>query len=218
MRILIIGCGRLGAGLAKLLLLRGHSVTVIDKNPQAFERLGAGFKGKTIQGLAFDREVLLAAGIERADALAAVTDSDEANVVTARIARQFFRVPKVVAGLYEPARAEVYQRLGLQVIAPITWGVNRIADLLLQSEVNQMGTLGSADVDLVAVRVPHLLVGRPVRELTVQGEILVATITRGGRGFIPTLGTVFQENDELHLAVLASSAGLLKRLLSQAGE
>ncbi len=218
MRILIIGCGRLGAGLARLLVLRGHTVTVVDKNPEAFERLGKEFKGKTVTGVGFDRDVLLKAGIERTDGLAAVTDKDEVNVVTARVARQFFRVPKVVAGLYEPARAEVYQRLGLQVIAPITWGVNRIADLLLQSEVNQVGTLGSADVKLVVTHVPHLLVGRPVRELTVQGEISVVAIARGGRSFLPTLGTVFRENDELHLAVLATSSGLLERLLSQAGE
>ena len=201
-----------------MLVLRGHTVSVVDKNPAAFERLGPEFKGKTVVGVALDREVLLKAGIERADGLAAVTDSDEANVVTARIARQFFRVPKVVAGLYEPARAEVYQRLGLQTVAPVTWGVSRFTELLLQSEVNQIGTLGAADVELVSVRVPHLLVGRPVRELSVMGEITVVTITRGGRSFLPTLGTIFQENDELHVAVLATSAGLLRRLLSQAGE
>ena len=213
MRILIIGCGRVGAGLAKTLLGRGHSVTVVDKDPLAFEKLGDKFKGQTIVGIGFDRDVLLKAGIERVDGVAAVTSSDEANVVASRIARDIFRVPRVVARLYDVRQAEIYKRLGIQTIAPTGWGINRIADLLLYSPLEIVFTLGSGEVELVEAEVPSLLVGRTVRDLTVAGEIHVVSITHDNKTFLPTPGTFFRENDLLHLAVLATSTNRLKELL-----
>ncbi len=122
MRIIIIGCGRMGAGLARTLTLRGLTVTVVDSDQAAFERLGPAFSGQTIAGVGFDREVLLKAGIARADGLAAVTSSDDANVVAARLGRQIFRVPRVVARLYDPRKAEIYRRLGIQTISTTAWG------------------------------------------------------------------------------------------------
>ena len=213
MRILIIGCGRVGAGLAKTLLGRGHSVTIIDKDPLAFERLGGNLKAQTIAGIGFDRDVLLKAGIERVDGVAAVTSSDEANVVASRIARDIFRVPRVVARLYDVRQAEIYKRLGIQTIAPTGWGINRIADLLLYSPLEIVFTLGSGEVELVEAEVPSLLVGRTVRDLTVSGEIHVVSITHDNKTFLPTPGTFFRENDLLHLAVLATSTNRLKELL-----
>ena len=135
-------------------LSRGHSVTVVDKDPLAFEKLGDKFKGQTIVGIGFDREVLLKAGIERADGVAAVTASDEANVVASRIARDIFHVPRVVARLYDVRQAEIYKRLGLQTIAPTGWGINRIADLLLYSPLETVFSLGSGEVELVEAEVP----------------------------------------------------------------
>jgi trk system potassium uptake protein len=213
MRILIIGCGRVGVGLAKTLVNRGHSVTVVDKDPLAFEELGDRFKGQTIIGIGFDREVLLKAGIERADGVAAVTASDEANVVASRIARDIFHVPRVVARLYDDRQAEIYKRLGIQTIAPTGWGINRIADLLLYSPLETVFGLGSGEVELVLVEVPPLLVGRTVRDLTVAGEIHIVSITRDNKTFLPTLGTIFREGDSLHLAVLTTSTSRLKELL-----
>lgn len=213
MRILIIGCGRVGAGLAKTLVGGGHSVAVVDKDPLAFEQLGDKFKGQTISGIGFDREVLLKAGIERADGLAAVTSSDEANVVAARIARDIFHVPRVVARLYDIRQAEIYKRLGLQTIAPTGWGINRIADLLLYSPLEIVSSLGSGNVELVEAEVPQLLTGKTVRDLTVAGEIHVVAITRANKTFLPTLGTIFREEDLLHLAVLTTSTNRLKELL-----
>ena len=215
MKIIIIGCGRVGSGLAQALCLRRHTVTVVDRDPAAFERLGPTFKGKTVIGIGFDRDVLIKAGIERADGLAAVTASDEANVVAARLASQFFRVPRVVARLYDPRKAEIYKRLGLQTISTTTWGINRIADLLCYSEFEPVLSLGS-EVDLIAVDVPQLLVSRAVKDLVVSGEVHVVAISRGGKTFLPTLGTVFQEGDLLHLAVLSASADRLKTLLGLA--
>jgi trk system potassium uptake protein TrkA len=213
MKMLIIGCGRVGAGLAKTLVGRGHSVTVVDNNPLAFEKLGDQFKGQTILGIGFDREVLLKAGIERADGVAAVTSSDEANVVASRIARDIFHVPRVVARLYDVRQAEIYKRLGIQTIAPTAWGINRIADLLLYSPLETVFSLGSGEVELMEVEVPRLLVGKTVRDLTVAGEIHVVSITRDNKTSLPTLGTIFRENDLLHLAVLTTSGNRLKELL-----
>jgi len=213
MRILIIGCGRVGSGLANTLTSRGHSVAVVDKDPLAFEKLGEKFKGQTILGIGFDREVLLDAGIERADGLAAVTASDEANVVAARIARDIFHVPRVVARLYDVRQAEIYKRLGLQTIAPTGWGIDRIADLLLYSPLETVLSIGGGNVEIVEAEVPRLLVGKTVRDLTVAGEIHVVSITRATKTFLPTQGTIFQDGDLLHLAVLTTSTNRLTELL-----
>ena len=216
MKMIVIGCGRMGAGLTRVLNLRGHTVTVVDKDAGAFQRLGPTFKGKTVLGVGFDRDVLLEAGIERADGLAAVTASDEANVVTARLAGQVFRVPRVVARLYDPAKAEIYHRLGLQTIAPVNWGINRVADLLCYSPLNTVLSLGSGQVDMVEVEVPHALVGRTVKDVNVASEIQVVAVTRAGKTLLPTLGTLFQERDILYLAVLDTSAERLKEMLGLA--
>ena len=128
MKSIIIGCGRMGAGLAQSLCQRRQSVTVVDQEAAAFERLGTGFTGQAIVGASLDREVLLQAGIEHADGLAAVTGSDDTNVVLARLARQVFRVPRVVARLHDPRHAEVYHQLGIQTITPLTWGSSASAN------------------------------------------------------------------------------------------
>ena len=213
MKVIIIGCGRLGAGLAEALSQRGFGVTVVDRDPAAFERLGGSFRGETLTGNGFDRDVLLKAGIERADGVAAVTASDEVNVVAARLARQVFRVPRVVARLYEPRKAEVYRRLGLMTISQITWGISRIVELLGYSKLETIKSLGSGEVDIVEVEVPHLLVGRTVNDLSVLGEIHVVAVTRKGKTFLPMLGTEFHEGDMVHLALLASSSERLKLIL-----
>jgi trk system potassium uptake protein TrkA len=213
MKIIVIGCGGVGVGLAQTLSQRTHQVTVVDINPDAFERLGSSFKGRTVSGIGFDRDVLMNAGIERADGLAAVTGSDETNVVTAQVARQIFHVPRVVASLSDVHKAEIYKRLGIQTIAPTGWGINRIADLLLYSPLETVFSLGSGDVELVETEIPHLLVGKTVRDLMLVGEIHIVSITRANKTFLPTLGTVFREEDLLHLAVLTTSTNRLKELL-----
>jgi trk system potassium uptake protein len=216
MRIIVIGCGRVGAGLAQTLIQRHHKVTVVDSNPEAFERLGPTFQGQIVEGIGFDREVLIQANIERADGLAAVTSSDEINVVAAQLARQVFRVPRVVARLYDPRQAEIYRHLGLQTISQVSWGVNRIADLLCYSPLDTVITLGDGRVDIVQTDVPHLLVGRSLQELSLSGEANVVAIHRGGRTFLPTSGTLFEAGDRIYLAVLATSAERLKALLGLA--
>lgn len=216
MKFVVIGCGRVGAGLARVLILQGHVVAVVDRDPSAFDRLGPWFRGQTVTGVGFDRDVLVQAGIEHADGVAAVTASDEANVVIARVASQVFHVPKVAARLYDPRKAEIYQRLGLQTVAPTTWGIHRMAELLSYTQLDTFASVGGGGVEIVNADVPPQLEGRTVKDLVVAGEIHVVAISRGARAFIPTLGTVFQEGDLLHLAVAEGSAGRLMALLGLA--
>jgi len=215
MKIIIIGCGRMGSGLARTMSLRGHAVTVVDRDPAAFGRLGPAFKGQTVVGVGFDREVLLKAGIDRADALAALTETDEANVVAARLASQVFHIPRVVARLYDLRKAEIYRRLGLRTIAPVAWGISRAADLLSHAQLEPVANLGG-DVEVVEVEVPPLLVGRTVNELVAPGEIHVVAISRGGKTFLPTLGTLFRDGDLAYIAVISASADRLSELLGLA--
>ena len=213
MKTIVVGCGRWGAGLAEALGQRGHAVTVVDRDALAFDRLGPWFRGETVVGSGTSREVLLQAGVERADGLAAVTASDETNVVIARAAGRLFRVPRVVARLYDPRKAEVYRRLGLPTVAPVGWGIHRIVEALAYSELHPAASLGSGEVEILESEVPPLLVGRTVNELTVLGEIHVTALTREGRTSLPGLGTVFRPGDVVHVAAMSASVERLKALL-----
>jgi len=213
MKFIIIGCGRMGSGLARILTSHGHTITVVDKDRAAVERLEQSFQGRKIIGNGLERGVLLEAGIERTDGLAAVTNSDEANVVVARLARLFFQVPRVVARLYDPGKVEVYQRLGVQIVAPVPWAVNRFAELLSYSELEPVLSLGNGEVEIVEIEVPPLLIGRKVSAVTVPGEVYVIALGRGGKAFLPTPETVFQRDDSVHMAVSASSIERLRAML-----
>ncbi len=218
MKLIVVGCSRTGAGLARLLSLNGHTVTVVTREANDLESLGKGFKGQTICGVEFDREVLLAAGIAKVDGLAAVTTNDEINVVTARMASQMFRVPRVVARLYDSRKAAIYQRLGIQTIDSVSWGVHRIAELLGYSALEPVLSLGGGTIDVLEVETPPLLVGRTVRDLELEfsNEVRVIAISRGNATFLPTLGAVFQTGDWIHLAVSGVAAGRLRALLGLA--
>jgi trk system potassium uptake protein TrkA len=204
----------MGAGLARTLSLRGHTITVLDKDRDAMEQLEQSFRGQTIVGTGFDRGLLLQAGIEHADGLAAVTNSDEANVVIARLARLVFQVPRVVARLVDPRKAEVYQRLGVQIVAPIAWAIHRFADLLSYSELDAILSLGGGEVELVEVEVPPLLAGHKVSAISIPGEVHVIALNRRGKAFLPSSETVFQKDDSAHIAVLATSAERLRAILA----
>lgn len=212
MNLIIIGCGRMGAGLAHMLSLRGHIITVVDRDETAFAALGPAFRGHTVVGVGFDREVLLAAGVQRADGLASVMNSDEANIVAARVARELFHVPRVVARVVDPQKAEIYQRLGIQTISTTVWGIHRIANLLSYTELDVVYDLGSA-VELVQVDLPAMLAGRTVQQLTIPGEVQVVAIKRSGQTFLPTVNASLQQGDLLYLAVQATAADQVKALL-----
>jgi len=213
MNVIVMGCGRVGEQLALLLDAEGHQVTTIDYDASALARLGPAFKGRKIKGIGFDRDTLVEAGIEEADAFAATSSSDNANIVAARIARNIFQVPRVVARLYDPRRAEIYQRLGLLTISSTTWGAERIRELLTHSDIDPVLTFGHGEVCLLSLESPPQLVGKIVKQLIVPGEINVIAITRQGQAFISLGGTEIRPGDTLHLAVLASSMERIKHLL-----
>ena len=213
MKIIIMGCGRVGGQLALLMETEGHDVTIIDSNPNTFARLGPKFRGKTIVGIGFDRNILIEAGIEKADAFAAASPSDNANVVAARIARNIFLVPRVVARLFDPDRAEVYRRLGLLTISSTMLGAERLREMLLHPELDPTMGFGGGEVSIISIETSPNLIGRIVKDISVPGEVSVASITRDGRAFIPNLGTEFKEGDFIHLIVLAESMSRFKELL-----
>jgi trk system potassium uptake protein len=213
MKVIIMGCGRVGVQLARLLVEEGHQVAVIDYDANALARLGPNFKGQKIIGVGFDRNVLIKAGIEHADAFAAASSSDNANILAARIAHNIFHVPRVVARLFDPQRAEIYRRLGMLTISSTTWGAERIRELLTSAEIDPILSFGSGEVSLVNIEVPAQLVGRMVKDLTLSSEITVVAITHQGAAFIPTLGSQFKDGDIIHVAILATALERFKNLL-----
>lgn len=215
MRIIVVGCGRVGEGLARELAMGRHAVTVIDIDASAFERLPPGFTGKTLVGVGFDRSVLLEAGIEHADAVAAVAGDDAVNAVVARLAAVRFRVPRVVARMYDPRQADLYRRLGSLTISPVEWGIRRLADLIVAGETSGVVSLGGGQVDLTQFSVPPMLDGHPYRELERPGEARVVAVTRGGRTFIPDGAAPMRRGDVAYVAT-AGGAGRVEDLVGEA--
>ena len=213
MKAIIMGCGRIGSQVSELMSDHGHDVTGIDHDSNAIGRLGPNFKGRVVQGLGFDRNVLIEAGIERADAFVSSSSSDNANIVAARIARNIFRVPRVVARLYAPLRAEIYQRLGLTTISSTNWGAERIYQMLSHTDLDVLYTFGRSEVAVVVVEAPSQLIGKNVAQLSVPGEISVVSITRSDQAFLPVQGTEFREGDLVHLSVLSSAMDRLEEML-----
>jgi trk system potassium uptake protein TrkA len=213
MKVIVMGCGRIGSQVSKLLDEQGHDVTVIDHDQNAEGRLPKTFKGRLVKGLGFDRSVLADAGIEQADAFVAASQSDNANIVAARTARNIFHVPRVVARLYDPRQAEIYERLGLTTISSTVWGAERIYQVLTHTDLDVWETFGRGEVSLVHLETPPQLVGRRVGQLNVTGELLVVSITRNNAAFIPDLGTEFREGDMIHLVVLTTSMERLEDML-----
>ena len=213
MKVTIMGCGRIGSQVSELMAGQGHDVTVIDHNSNASGRLGPSFKGRVVQGLGFDRNVLIEAGIEQADAFVSASSSDNANIVAARIARNIFHVPRVVAQLYDPLRAEVYQRLGLTTISSTNWGAERICQMISHTDLDVLYTFGRSEVSLIMVEAPPQLIGKNVAQLSIPGEIMVVSITRNDQAFLPVRGTEFKKGDLIHLSVLSSAMDRLEEML-----
>ncbi|MGZ8651981.1 MAG: potassium channel family protein, partial [Actinomycetota bacterium] len=195
MRVVIMGCGRVGILLTQELARAGHEVSVIDKHAAAFDRLPPGFEAKTIVGLGFDRDVLEEAGIKEADAFLAVSSGDNSNIVSARVAREHYHVPQVIARIYDPMRADIYEKLNIPTVSTTRWGVKQIMMMLTHPREEIKETLAAGDLLRMRIRVPQHLVGRPVGELNVEGKILVAGVDRGGSGFLPISSSTFQDGD-----------------------
>ncbi len=214
MKVIIVGCGKFGSGLALNLSRKGNTVTVIDNNPETFDLLGKNFKGHTITGVGFDREILEKAKINNTDAIIACSKSDEVNALIGRIARNIYKVPRVISRLYDPRQAEIYRTLGIQTISTTTWGVLRATEMLSYGQLDTVLTLGDNDVEIVRIETPELLVGKTINDVTALGEIHVVAISRKNKTLLPTLGTTFQKHDIIYISVISSSKKRLKSLLA----
>jgi trk system potassium uptake protein len=206
MRVIIMGCGRVGSDLTVQLGEGGHDVAIIDKREEAFDRLPPGFNARTFVGLGFDREVLERAGIEKAEGFVAVSSGDNSNIVSARVALEHYHVPKVIARIYDPRRADIYERLNIPTVATTKWGVKQIQLMLFHDRTEIRESLGGGDLLRMRVPVPPHLIGKPANSINVDGKLLVAGVSRGGGGFIPTNDSTMQEGD--YLAVIMAKDGM----------
>ena len=214
MRVVIVGCGRVGAGLAVGLAEAGEVVAVVDKDPKAFERLGEKFTGQTLEGIGFDRDVLERAGVAGADALVAVTGGDNSNVVAARVAREVYRVPRVIARISDPRRAALYEELGIVTFSSTGWAMRKVRDHLEHRTLKEEHSFGRGEVSLLRLELPQHLVDRPVAGVEGDG-LRVVGVTRRGGAFVPGPDTVLAEGDVVRLAVGAGGRELLDALLTE---
>ncbi|MEU4420382.1 TrkA family potassium uptake protein [Actinoplanes sp. NPDC024001] len=207
MHVVIMGCGRLGSTLAQKLDAQGHHVAVIDRDAEAFRRLGADFGGVTINGIGFDRDVLQAAGIERADAFAAVSSGDNSNIISARLARETFGVSRVVARIYDSRRAQVYERLGIPTIATIRWAADRMFRYLVPEDRVEVFRDPTSVVSIVEAPLHRDWIGRTVKSLEERTGARVAYLTRFGMGLLAQPSTVLQDGDQVFMLVTDESVG-----------
>jgi trk system potassium uptake protein TrkA len=196
-----MGCGRVGSTLAVDLEKSGHTVAVIDQNREAFRRLGANFNGRTVAGVGFDRDTLLEAGIEKADAFAAVSNGDNSNILAARVARETFGVKNVVARIYDPGRAEIYQRLGIPTVATVLWTTDQIMRRLTPDGTKSEWRDATGTILLVEVSLHKEWYGESILLIEKNTNARVAFITRLGEAVLPDEHTVLQEGDLVHLLV-----------------
>ena len=218
MHVVIAGCGRVGSELAWSLERLGHDVALIDKSEKAFERVRTGFQGQQITGFAFDREVLDEAGIKDAGAFASVTSGDNSNIVSARVAREFFRVPLVIARIYDPRRAQIYQRLGIQTVATVRWTSDQILRFLLPEEVPVEFTIDNGEVVVTAMPAPSELVGKLATALDLDGMRRVVALSRFGVPRVPDASLTIQDGDILHISTVRADAANLAEELKKVGE
>ena len=213
-----MGCGRVGSTLARSLQDRNHSVSVIDSNPDAFRRLGPWFNGTKVTGIGFDQDVLDQAGIEKADAFAAVSSGDNSNIIAARVARETFGIQQVVARIYDPGRAEVYQRLGITTVATVKWTADQVLRRILPAGAEPDFRDPSGTVRLDQVPANELWVGQRTVTFQEQSRSRIAWIDRLGEGMLPKRDSVIQEGDLLHLVMREENAGRVYSVLSDGPE
>ncbi|GAA4887293.1 TrkA family potassium uptake protein [Saccharopolyspora cebuensis] len=205
MHVVIMGCGRVGASLASALQRLDHTVAVVDKDAASFHRLSRGFTGQRVTGNGFDRDVLVEAGIEGATAFAAVSNGDNSNIISARVARETFGVEHVVARIYDPKRAEVYQRLGIPTVATVPWTTDRFLRMLLPEGVATDWREPSGSVAVLQLPLHEGWVGRRVDELETATGARVAFLMRFGNGVLPDRRTMIQADDTVYVAALSGT-------------
>ena len=195
----------------------GHEITVIDREPGTFEMLRPAFSGERVVGFGYDRHVLEQARIDRADAFVAATAGDNRNLVAALVAKRRFRVPIVIARIYDPDRARIYLNQGIRTVSPVQWSAGRIGDILMHPELETEREYGNGEVAQVRVVVPPQLAGRTVQDVTIPGDVVVTVIVRAGRALLPTLGTRFEAGDVARFAVAREAYSRFESFLGMRG-
>lgn len=213
MYIIIVGCGRVGSELAKLLSNEGHNVVVIDENGASFERLGGAFNGITLVGNGFDQELLRQAGIEKADAFCAVTNGDNTNLISAQVAKKIFDVPKVIARVYDPQRAHIYTALGLNIISGTILFASMLRDKIIESHFSSY-LIETKDLGIIEIEVKKNLIGKTVQSINIAGEFLVVAIRRIDGVIIPEQETVLKSRDIVMGVVKVKSLKKIKDMFS----
>ena len=218
MHVVIMGCGRVGSAIALELETAGITVSIIDQSREAFRRLGGAFKGTTVTGIGFDRDILIQAGIEKADAFAALSNGDNSNILAARVARETYGVQNVVARIYDPRRAEIYQRLGIPTVATVSWTTDQIMRRLTPQGKASEWRDPSGAVQLCEIFVSRDWYGKPITLIEKCTPARVAFLTRLGSGVIPNEHTVLQEGDLIHVMVAEKDLAAVEATLSRAPE
>ena len=218
MHIVIMGCGRVGSSLALQLVRRDQSVAIIDQDPRAFRRLGDDFAGKTVNGVGFDRETLIEAGVEEADAFAAVSSGDNSNIIAARVARETFNVSRVVARIYDPKRAEVYERLGIPTVATVPWTASRLLKSVMGEATAEAWRDPSGAVAMLHVTPDEAWVGRTLADFESAVGARVGLLTRFGVGQLAKPDTVIQSGDSLHVLTPEDHVTRLREVATRAPE
>jgi trk system potassium uptake protein TrkA len=214
--VIVVGCGRVGSELAGALEKAGNTVAIIDKNAGAFRRLPASFAGKRVVGFGFDQSDLAAAGIDRADAVAAVTSGDNSNILTARIARENFGIERVVARIYDPRRALIYQRLGIPTVATVSWTTDQVLRRLVPSDQQAHDWIDpSGKVCLVEYGIPTVWCGKKLSELNESGTFWLTAVTRFGAAEVVGTDAIGQEGDVLHFVADVNALDALRQRLDQ---
>lgn len=216
MHVVIMGCGRVGSLLARSLVERGCTLGVIDQNPKAFRRLGPDFDQATVQGVGFDREVLAKAGIGRADAFVSVSSGDNSNIIAARVARENFGVPNVIARIYDPQRATVYERLGIPTVATVRWTADRLLRHLLPDEQGPLWRDPTATLSMVEIRCDEAWYGLALAQLEEATGHRIAYVTRFGRATLPTPSTVLQDGDGVFMLVADGDEAKIRQIAGAA--
>lgn len=212
--VIVVGCGRVGAELATELVRAGHETVVIDKAARSFRRLPPEWEGRTVVGFGFDQDSLEEADVKRADALAAVTSGDNSNVLTARIAKETYRIPQVVARIYDPRRAQIYQRLGIQTVASVSWTVDQALRRLSPDTTTTEWTDPSGQVVLVERGLTDSWCGQHLDRMGKGGRIRLVAVTRGSTALLPTPELMGHEGDLVHLALHIDALADMDQLLA----
>jgi trk system potassium uptake protein TrkA len=219
MKVLIVGCGRLGSELAQLLFQHGNEVSIIDLEESAFDILKPSFRGRFVEGDALSQDVLKRADIESIDAVAAVTSDDATNLVIGRIAKEIYKIRNVVARNFEPSVGKIFELFNLEVISGTSWGATRLEEMILNEQFKVVYSFGDGAVDYYQVIVPDQWIGKKVVDLGQKpGQLVLASITRCGKSFIPNLEELLEPDDHLHFSATHAGIEILRQKFANPGQ